>query len=191
MSLQGIIRGKQTRATFSDKTAPKLLDRVNRQFKASAPKQAMGFGFYLCRHLAELRLHGLRDRRLRPSYCWMAGRAERHRQALSPDAQEQALHDRRPIMAFESRCSIHVHSLFRAVAEADIEPSVASGGDSYDSASTETINNLYKAEVIHRRDPSRNFEAVEFTTLEWINCINHRRLLEPIGNLPPAEAEDQ
>lgn len=73
MSLQGIIRGKQTRATFSDKTAPKLLDRVNRQFKASAPKQAMGFGFYLCRHLAELRLHGLRDRRLRPSYCWMAG----------------------------------------------------------------------------------------------------------------------
>ena len=53
----------------------------------------------------------------------------------------------------------------------------------------ETINGLYKAEVIHRRRPSRSFEAVELATLEWVDWFNNRRLLEPIGNLPPAEAE--
>ena len=71
------------------------------------------------------------------------------------------------------------------------EPSVGSVGDSYDNALAETINGLYKAEVIHRRGPWRNFEAVEYATLEWVDWFNHRRLLEPIGNIPPAEAEDQ
>ena len=71
----------------------------------------------------------------------------------------------------------------------DIEPSVGSVGDSCDNALAETINGLYKAEVIHRRGPWRSFEAVEFATLEWVDWFNNRRLLEPIGNLPPAEAE--
>ena len=53
----------------------------------------------------------------------------------------------------------------------------------------ETINGLFKAEVIHRREPWRNFEAVEYATLEWVDWFNNRRLLEPIGNIPPAEAE--
>ena len=70
-----------------------------------------------------------------------------------------------------------------------IEPSVGSVGDSYDNALAETINGLYKAEVIHRRGPWRSFEAVEFATLEWVDWFNHRRLFEPIGNVPPAEAE--
>jgi transposase InsO family protein len=74
------------------------------------------------------------------------------------------------------------------LAEAGIEPSVGSVGDSYD-ALAETINGLYKAEVIHRRGPWRSFEAVEFATLEWVDWFNNRRLLEPIGNIPPAEAE--
>jgi len=77
------------------------------------------------------------------------------------------------------------------LAEAGIEPSVGSVGDSYDNALAETINGLYKAEVIHRRGPWRSFEAVEYATLEWVDWFNHRRLLEPIGNIPPAEAEDQ
>ena len=77
------------------------------------------------------------------------------------------------------------------LAEAGIEPSVGSVGDSYDNALAETINGLYKAEVIHRRGPWRNFEAVEFATLEWVDWFNHRRLLEPIGNIPPAEAEER
>jgi len=75
------------------------------------------------------------------------------------------------------------------LAEAGIEPSVGSVGDSYDNALAETINGLYKAEVIHRRGPWRSFEAVELATLEWVDWFNHRRLLEPIGNIPPAEAE--
>ena len=75
------------------------------------------------------------------------------------------------------------------LAEAGVEPSVGSVGDSYDNALAETINGLYKAEVIHRRGPWRNFEAVEFATLEWVDWFNNRRLLEPIGHVPPAEAE--
>ena len=73
--------------------------------------------------------------------------------------------------------------------EAGIEPSVGSVGDSYDNALAETINGLFKAEVIHRRGPWRSFEAVEYATLEWVDWFNNRRLLEPIGNIPPAEAE--
>jgi hypothetical protein len=75
------------------------------------------------------------------------------------------------------------------LAEAGIEPSVGSVGDSYDNALAETINGLFKAEVIHRRGPWRNAEAVEFATLEWVDWFNNRRLLEPIGNIPPTEAE--
>jgi transposase InsO family protein len=73
--------------------------------------------------------------------------------------------------------------------EAGIEPSVGSVGDSYDNALAETINGLFKTEVIRRRGPWRNMEAVEFATLEWVDWYNNRRLLEPIGNMPPAEAE--
>jgi transposase InsO family protein len=77
------------------------------------------------------------------------------------------------------------------LAEAAIEPSVGSVGDSYDNALAETINGLYKAEVIRPRGPWRSFEAVEYATLEWVDWYNHRRLLEPIGSIPSAEAEDQ
>jgi len=75
------------------------------------------------------------------------------------------------------------------LAEAGVEPSVGSVGDSYDNALAETINGLFKAEVIHRRGPWRSFEAVEFATLEWVDWFNTRRLLQPIGSIPPAEAE--
>jgi transposase InsO family protein len=77
------------------------------------------------------------------------------------------------------------------LAEAGVEPSVGSVGDSYDNALAETINGLYKAEVIHRRGPWRSFEAVEIATLEWVDWFNNRRLLAPIGNIPPAEAEER
>ena len=77
------------------------------------------------------------------------------------------------------------------LAEAGIEPSVGSVGDSYDNALAETVIGLFKTELIHRRGPWRSFEAVEFATLEWVDWFNHRRLLEPIGNIPPAEAEER
>lgn len=75
------------------------------------------------------------------------------------------------------------------LAEAGIEPSVGSVGDSYDNALAETVIGLFKTEVIRRRGPWRGLEAVEFATLEWVDWFNNRRLLEPIGNIPPAEAE--
>jgi hypothetical protein len=73
--------------------------------------------------------------------------------------------------------------------QAGLEPSVGSVGDSYDNALAESIIGLYKTEVIRRRGPWRDLEAVEFATLEWVHWFNHRRLLEPIGHVPPAEAE--
>jgi putative transposase len=75
------------------------------------------------------------------------------------------------------------------LAEAGAEPSVGSVGDSYDNALAETIIGLYKTEIIHRRGPWRHLEAVEYATLEWVDWFNHRRLAEPIGNVPPAELE--
>ena len=76
------------------------------------------------------------------------------------------------------------------LAEAGIEPSVGSKGDSYDNALAETINGLYKAELIHRRAPWKTKESLELATLEWVSWFNHHRLLEPIGYIPPAEAEE-
>ena len=113
------------------------------------------------------------------------------------DALEQALHDRRPGqrggLVHHSDSGVQYLSIryTERLAEAGIEPSVGSVGDSYDNALAETINGLYKAEVIHRRGPWRSIEAVEFATLEWVDWFNNRRLLEPIGNIPPAEAEDR
>ena len=91
---------------------------------------------------------------------------------------------RRP---FESAQYVSIKYTER-LAEAGVEPSVGSVGDSFDNALAETINGLYKAD---RRGPWRNFEAVEFATLEWVDWFNNRRLLEPIGNIPPAEAEQR
>ena len=75
------------------------------------------------------------------------------------------------------------------MAEAAIEPSVGSRGDSYDNVLAETINGLYKAEVIHRRGPWKSRESVEMATLEWVAWYNHKRLMQPLGYIPPAEAE--
>ncbi|MBP1807768.1 integrase core domain-containing protein, partial [Rubellimicrobium aerolatum] len=111
------------------------------------------------------------------------------------DAVEQAVHERRPakgmgLVHHSDRGSQYLSIKYtERLAEAGIEPSVGSVRDSYDNALAETINGLFKAEVIHRRGPWRSFEAVEYTTLEWVDWFNNRRLLEPIGNIPPAEAE--
>jgi putative transposase len=108
------------------------------------------------------------------------------------DALEQALHARRlgrPLVHHSDRGSQYVSIRYtERLAEAGIEPSVGSVGDSYDNALAETINGLYKAEVVHRR-PWRSREELEMETLRWVDWFNHRRLLGPIGYIPPAEAE--
>jgi transposase InsO family protein len=111
------------------------------------------------------------------------------------DALEQALHDRRPVQKnglthHSDRGSQQVSINYtERLAEAGVEPSVGSVGDSYDHALAETVIGLFKTEAIRRRGPWRNLEAVESATLEWVDWFNNRRLLEPIGNIPPAKAE--
>ena len=111
------------------------------------------------------------------------------------DALEHAVHERRPVKGMglvhhSDRGSQYLSIRYtERLAEARIEPSVSSVGDSYDNALAETINGLVKAEIIHRRGPWRSFGAVEYATLEWVDWFNNRRLPEPIGNIPPAEAE--
>ena len=110
------------------------------------------------------------------------------------DALEQALYDRQPGIAgglihHSDRGSQYVSIRYtERLAEAGIEPSVGSKGDSYDNALAETINGLYKAELIHRQS-WKSREAVELATLKWIHWYNHQRLLGSIGYIPPAEAE--
>lgn len=110
------------------------------------------------------------------------------------DALEQAVYARKPVggLIHHSDRGVQYVSIryTERLAETGIEASVGSVGDSYDNALAETINGLYKAEVIHRQS-WKTREAVELRTLEWVNWFNHYRLLEPIGNIPPAEAEQR
>lgn len=196
MGLQGIIRGKPIKTTVSDKSAPCPLDRVNRHFKAPAPNMLWLSDFtYVATWQGFVYVAFVIDAFARRIVGWRASRTAHAGFVL--DALDQALHDRRPVkrgglVHHSDRGSQYVSIRYsERLAEAGIEPSVGSVGDSYDNALAETINGLYKAEVIHRRGPWRNFEAVEFATLEWVDWFNNRRLLEPIGNIPPAEAEER
>ncbi len=196
MGLHGVIRGKPLRTTISDKAAPCPLDRVNRQFHAPAPNRLWVSDFtYVSTWSGFVYVAFVIDVYARYIVGWRVSRTAHASFVL--DALEQALHDRRPVhrgglVHHSDRGSQYVSIKYtERLAEAGIEPSVGSVGDSYDNALAETINGLYKAEVIHRRGPWRSFEAVEFATLELDDWFNHRRLLEPIGNIPPAEAEQQ
>jgi len=194
MSLAGAIRGKPVRTTVSDKAAPCPLDRVNRQFRAPGPNRLWVSDFtYVATWTGFVYVAFVIDVYARRIVGWRVSRAAHAGFVL--DALEQALHDRRPgqgggLVHHSDRGVQYVSIKYtERLAEAGIEPSVGSVGDSYDNALAETINGLYKAEVIHRRGPWHNLEAVEFATLEWVDWFNNRRLLEPIGNIPPAEAE--
>jgi putative transposase len=192
MGLHGVIRGRHVRTTFSDKTAPCPLDHVNCQFHATAPNRLWVSDFtYVSTWNGFVYVAFVIDVYARYIVGWRVSRTAHAGFVL--DALEQAIHDRRPVsnlIHHSDRGSQYLSIKYtERLAEAGIEPSVGSVGDSYDNALAETINGLYKAEVIHRRGPWRSFEAVEFATLEWVDWFNRRRLLEPIGNIPPAEAE--
>jgi transposase InsO family protein len=196
MGLQGVVRGKPVRTTISDKAAPCPQDRVNRRFHAPAPNVLWLSDFtYVATWSGFVYVAFVIDAFARRIVGWQVSRTAHANFVL--DALEQALHQRRPIhrgglVHHSDRGSQYVSIKYtERLAEAGIEPSVGSVGDSYDNALAETINGLYKAEVIHRRGPWRSFEAVEFATLEWVDWFNNRRLLEPIGHIPPAEAEAQ
>jgi len=191
-----VIRGKPVRTTITDKATPCPLDHVNRQFQAARPNALWLSDFtYVATWAGFVYVAFVIDTYARRIVGWRVSRTAHTSFVL--DALDQALHERRPIhraglVHHSDRGSQYVSIKYtERLAEAGIEPSVGSVGDSYDNALAETINSLYKAELIHRRGPWRSFEAVEFATLEWVDWFNHRRLLEPIGNIPPAEAEDR
>jgi len=194
MGLQGVVRGKVVRTTISDRATPCPADHVNRQFQAPRPNALWVSDFtYVATWQGFVYVAFVIDAYARRIVGWRVSRTAHAGFVL--DALEQALHDRRPVegggLVHHSDRGVQYVSIkyTERLVEAGIEPSVGSVGDSYDNALAETINGLYKAEVIWRRGPWRNLEAVEFATLEWVDWFNNRRLLEPIGNIPPAEAE--
>jgi transposase InsO family protein len=193
LGLQGVRRGKVVRTTISDMKAPCPLDRVNRQFKAERPNQLWVSDFtYVSTWQGWLYVAFVIDVYARRIVGWRVSTSMHTDFVL--DALEQALYARQPerdgaLIHHSDRGAQYVSIRYsERLAEAGIEPSVGSKGDSYDNALAETINGLYKAEVIHRRSwPTR--ESVELATLEWVSWFNHHRLLGPIGYIPPAEAE--
>ena len=196
LGLRGVVRGKVVRTTFGDLTAPRPLDRVNRQFKADRPNQLWVSDFtYVSTWQGFVYVAFVIDVFARRIVGWRVSRSMRTDFVL--DALEQALYARQPerdasLIHHSDRGSQYVSIRYtERLAEAGIEPSVGSKGDSYDNALAETINGLYKAELIHRRAPWKTVEAVELATLEWVTWFNHQRLLEPIGYIPPAEAEER
>jgi putative transposase len=188
------VRGGKVRTTIPDPAAACPLDRVNRQFQAPRPNMLWVSDFtYVATWSGFVYVAFVIDAFARHIVGWRASRTAQAGFVL--DALEQALHERRPargggLVCHSDRGSQYVSIRYtERLAEAGVEPSVGSVGDSYDNALAETVIGPFKTEVIHRRGPWRSFEAVEFATLEWVDWFNTRRLLEPIGNVPPAEAE--
>jgi len=194
LGLRGVIRGKVVRTTIPDARTACPLDRVNRQFKADRPNQLWVSDFtYVSTWQGWLYVAFVIDVFARRIVGWRVSSSMHTDFVL--DALEQALYARQPerdgaLIHHSDRGSQYVSIRYsERLAEAGIEPSVGSKGDSYDNALAETINGLYKAELIHRRAPWKTREALELATLEWVCWFNHHRLLEPIGYIPPAEAE--
>ncbi len=193
LGLQGVRRGKVVRTTISNPKAPCPLDLVNRQFKADRPNALWVSDFtYVSTWQGFAYVAFIIDVFARRIVGWKVSSSARADFVL--DALEQALYERQPAqgeLVHHSDRGVQYVSIryTERLSEAGINPSVGSVGDSYDNALAETINGLYKAEVIHRLGPWRTIQAVEMATLTWVNWFNHQRLLEPIGNIPPAEAE--
>jgi len=193
LGLSGAVRGRKFKTTIADDTAARPSDLVCREFTASRPNQLWVSDLtYVATWQGFVYVALVIDVFSRMIVGWRASRSLRTDLAL--DALEQALWARPTSDGLVHHSDRGVQYLSirytERLAEAGIEPSVGSVGDSYDNALAESVIGLYKTEVIRRRGPWRNLEDVEFATLEWVDWFNNRRLLEPIGNVPPAEFED-
>jgi len=195
MGLVGAVRGRAwITTTHPDRTAAQPPDLVDRHFTATAPNQlwvsdftyvATWRGFVYTAFVIDVFARRIVGWRVSPSL----------RTDFVLDALEQAIYDRcgepsAALIHHSDRGTQYVSMRYtERLADAGIAPSVGSRGDSYDNALAESVIGLYKTEVIQRRGPWRSLEAVEFATLEWVDWFNHRRLLESIGYVPPAEYE--
>lgn len=192
IGLQGVVRGRKLRTTISDNSARCPLDRVSRRCWVAAPNRLWGSDFtYVATWQGFVHVAFVVDAFARRIVGWRVSRTAHAGFAL--DALKQAVRQRQPgagLVHHSGRGSQYLSIRYtECLAEAGIEPSVGSVGDSYDNALAETINGLFTAELIHRRGPWRSLEAVAFATLERVDWFNERRILEPIGNIPPAKAE--
>jgi len=195
MGLRGAVRGRRFKTTIPDEASARPLDLVDRDFTASRPNELWVSDLtYVATWRGFVYVAFVIDVFARRIVGWRA--ASSLRSDLALDALEQALYDRQ-----DDSMDRLVHHSDRGVqylsiryterlAEAGIEPSVGSKGDSYDNAMAESVIGLFKTEVIRRRGPWPSLEEVEFATLEWVAWFNHSRLLEPIGHVPPAEYEE-
>lgn len=196
-ALRGVVRGQRVRTTTPDGTAARPLDLVQRQFRATRPNELWVADFtYVATWRGVVYVAFVIDVFSRRIVGWRASASMRTDLAL--DALEQAVWDRRPA----DRAARLVHHSDRGsqylairyterLADAGIEASVGSRGDSYDNALAETIIGLYKAEVIFHTGPWRGLEQVELATLNWVHWFNTQRLLAPLGYVPPVEFEEQ
>jgi transposase InsO family protein len=170
MGLHGVVRGRRYKTTtIVDEAAHRPADLVQRNFTADRPNQLWVADLtYVATWAGFVYVAFVTDVFSRKIVGWRVSnslRSDRGVQYLSFRYTER-------------------------LGEAGIEPSVGSVGDSYDNALAETIFGLFKTEVIRKNGPWRSLEEVEFATLEWVDWFNHRRLLEPIGDIPPAEFEE-
>jgi transposase InsO family protein len=196
LGLRGVVRGKTFKTTIPDELADRRQDRVNRTFSVSRPNALWVADLtYVATWRGVVFVAFVIDAFARRIVGWRVSSSLRSDIAL--DALEQALYERRFVdgeeLIHHSDRGVQYVSIryTERLAEAGVEPSVGSVGDSYDNALAETIIGLFKTEVIRQQGPWRGIDAVELATLEWVDWFNHRRLLEPIGNVPPAEKEDE
>jgi transposase InsO family protein len=194
IGISGAVRGKVVKTTTPDASAACPRDKVNRVFRAPAPNLLWVSDFtYVSTWQGFVYVAFVIDTFADRIVGWRVSRSAKTDFVLV--ALEQALHDRRPVQKIglvrhSDRGGQYLSIRYtERLAEAGIEPSVGSVGDSYVNALAETINGLYKTELVHRQGPWRNMQDLEMTTLDWVDWFNNRRLLGPIGNIPPAETE--
>ena len=192
LGLQGAVRGKVKRTTFPSKENRDPFDLVKRDFTATRPNQLWVADFtYVATWVGFVFVAFIIDAFSRMIVGWRA--AATMSAELTLDALEQAIWARDisgKLIHHSDHGSQYLSIRYsERLAEAGIEASVGSVGSAYDNALAETINGLYKTEVIRKRGPWKNLEAVEYATLEWVHWFNNVRLFEPIGSIPPAELE--
>ena len=193
MGLQGAVRGRRyKKTTIADESANRPMDLVGRDFTAQRPNQLWVADLtYVATWAGFVYVAFITDVFSRKIVGWRVSNSLRSDLAL--DALEQALHARSDLDGLVHHSDRGVQYLSirytERLAEAGVEPSVGSIGDSYDNALAETVNGLFKTEIIYPNGPWRNLEEVEFATLEWVDWFNNRRLLGPIGDIPPVEFE--
>ena len=193
LGLEGVRRGRTRRTTTPDAATPRPADLVERDFSAQRPNQLWVADLtYVATWSGFVYVALVVDAFSRFLVGWQAARSLRTNLAL--DALELAIWRRQGqlegLVHHSDRGSQYLAIRYtERLAEAGAVASVGSVGDSYDNALAETIIGLYKTELIRRRGPWKGIDQVEYATLEWVDWFNHRRLLEPIGHLPPAEFE--